>query len=343
MVEAKPANTMPGVTDANAPIIRSHKVVIALVLLGEIALTVASGMGQLGSIRLLILHLALVALMAVLLWRTIRTGDDGGASLLATIGTLATGPFGAAGALLLSTLSSQDATSADRLSAWYRRIALSAEQDEFTRLSDRVAIGRSANLAAPSPESLSALFQSGPIGDQQTALGMIARAFHPGYLPMLKMALDSPEPVIRVQAAAVAARIRAPLVAQVTAMLESAAQPLLPPADVIEIAANLDAACQSGLLEEKMRFKAAGMREALLARTYARFDADLHSDMAPIAHSVGADAIDAYGEHLLAQGRFDDFRALRRQVRLPFAGRYRRRLVRITRHRPTLGLVEVRT
>ena len=59
-------------------------------------------------------------------------------TLLAVISIFATGPFGAAGALVFPLLARRNAASEALLPAWYERVALSAEQDTFTKLSDRV-------------------------------------------------------------------------------------------------------------------------------------------------------------------------------------------------------------
>ena len=286
---------------------------------------------------LLAAHLALVAAMIVCLQQSVRTGADGGYAVLAIVATLATGPFGAVGALMMSRLARRNVGNDRLLSAWYERIALSANQDQFTRLSDRVAIGRAANLAAPAPEPFVEMFKTGPIGSQQIALGLIARNFHSGYLPVLKIALDSPEPVIRVQAAAVAARIRGPLNVNAAAQFDRASDPTLPAAEALELAAELRAAINSGLLDAAEQTKAIGVHDALLARTFARLDATQRT-VGPGAHARpqknGDDVDEAYATHLLANGRFAEFRAYRLAVRRPLSGRYRRRRVRSRRVSP---------
>ena len=77
-----------------------------------------------------------------------------------------------------------------------------------TKHCDMVAIGRALDLAGRAPPSFSEAIDKGTLLQKQNALGLIARKFHPGYLSALKAALKSDEPVIRVQAAAVAAHVR---------------------------------------------------------------------------------------------------------------------------------------
>lgn len=304
--------------------------VVGVALTLELAMLVAAARHVITSVEALALHAAVIVGMTFLFLRRLRSGSDGGVALLAVIGTLATGPFGAAGALVLPWLARRSVASEALLSAWYDRIALSTEQDGLTTLSDRVAIGRSANLAAPLPQPFIALFEHGPIAEQQVALGMIARSFHTGYLSALKLALDSPEPVIRVQAAAVAARIRGQLNAEIPALADRAADPTLSSSNAVDVAVQLSAALQSGLLEALEQTTATSVRSGLLARVYARLDARRRNSAAGLAVTSDprSDRLDdTYAAYLLSHGRFDDFRAWRASARRPLHGRYRRRLV----------------
>lgn len=305
-------------------------VVIGAALAAEVGLLIAALRHTASTQQVFATHLAVVAVMIVLLYRRLWNGGDGGFSLLAVVGTFATGPFGAAGVLLMPWLTRQNATSDALLTAWYDRIALSAEQDSFTKLSDRVAIGRAANLAAPLPIPLVELFKSGPLADQQSALGMIAREFHPGYLRVLKMALESVEPVIRVQAAAVAARVRGPLNAQIPHLASRAADPTASSALAMETAADLRSAIDSGLLEAAELATATGVHSGLLGRIFAREDMRHRKAAAGerLSHEPASDDLDeAYAARLLRDGRFDDFRAMRLTERRPVRGRYRHRLL----------------
>ncbi len=333
MPEAKPSlgtPSFPGVVPLDAPRVGLQPIVL-LGLLGECAAVFAAASGVIGLPLMLAAHLALVTAVALLQWPRLRSSSDGGLALLGVIAMLAAGPFGAACALLMPLLMRRDPAGEALLPGWYERIALSSEQSEFTRLSDRIAIGRAANLAAPLPVPFVELFKSGPLSEQQAALGLIARDFHPGYLPVLKLALESPAPVIRVQAAAVAARIRGPLNAQVVTLFSRAADPLLAVGDAVDLAADINAAIDSGLLEASEQATATGVRDGLLGRTFARLDARQtgSSPSQRIATELRSDdADDAYAAHLLAAGRLDEFRAFRRTIRRPLHGRFRRRLVR---------------
>ena len=299
----------------------------------EAALFAVAAAGMLGPFLALGIHLVLVVALAWVLRRQISSGSDGGVALMGLLGTLATGPFGAACAVLLPSLAAADRASSARLGAWYDRIALSSEQDDFTRMSDRIAIGRTVNLAAPAPLELMQAFRDGGTSVQQTALGMIARNFHPDYLAVLKIALDSPEPVVRVQAAAVAARVRDILKRQIEPMIARAAAPELPDDAALALAADLQACANSGLLEEGPRGRAARTCTGLRARTFARLDATARVATRQAPARITAAVADDYLAHLLVHGRFDDFRAARTRAHIPVSGRYRqRRLVLRAQH-----------
>lgn len=304
--------------------------VVILGLLGEAAIAAGAIADRISLPMMLAGHLAVVLAVALLQLKRLRSCDDGGLALLAVVGMLATGPFGAACALTMPFLTRRSGEREVLLPGWYRRIALSSEQSEFTRLSDRIAIGRAANLAAPLPLPFVELFTSGSVAEQQAALGLIARDFHPGYLPVLKVALDSSEPVIRVQAAAVAARVRGQLNEQVVKLFDRAADPLLNASDAVDLAADLKSSIDSGLLEVQQQSAAISVRDGLLGRTFARLDArrrEASTSKTPSSEFRGDDADEAYAAHLLSDGRFEEFRSFRHVVRRPLQGRYRRRIV----------------
>lgn len=309
--------------------IRGAAAVFAAFVL-ESALLALSAIERIPLPVLILSHLGVVGLLVLILRQHIRSGADGGLALLAVIGILATGPFGALGTLAMPLFARRKPATDALLASWYERIALSSNQDDFTKLSDRVAIGRSANLAAPMPPSFVDLFHSGPIADQQVALGVIARSFHPGYLPVLKVALDSPEPLVRVQAAAVAARIRGQLNTHVVTLFIAAADPTLSLAAAQEVVAQLRSALASGLLEASVQKSAAGILDGLTARIFSKLDARRRR-VVVVGRSTPELTDDAvfeeYSAFLLAAGRFDDFRATRLAVRRHVRGRYRSRLV----------------
>jgi hypothetical protein len=324
-----PASNAPRLLSPQPPA-RLYRPLMVLAACAETALFFWAASGRIPLSIVLGLHLAIVAALAATLNQSLRSGRDGGFALMGVIGTLATGPFGALCAAMLPALSATQDSSAARLAAWYERIALSSKQDAFTQMSDRIAIGRAANLAAPTPIELMGEFQGGSTAIQQTALGVIARNFHPDYLPVLKIALDSPEPVVRVQAAAVAARVRETLKREIGAMIARAADPTLKPDAALRLAVELEMTANSGLLEAAAHAEAVRTSAALRARLFARLDTDQHRTGGNRPLLTAEAVAEAYLSRLLKDGRFADFRRARTRMHVPYAGRYRHRRIVVT-------------
>ncbi len=97
------------------------------------------------------------------------------------------------------------------LKEWYERLASAGRPAPATQLHDRITSGRVPRLETPAPLNFMYVIERGNLDERQKALGLIARNFHPDYTPVLEAALKSPEPVVRVQAAAVVAHVKANL------------------------------------------------------------------------------------------------------------------------------------
>jgi hypothetical protein len=253
-------------------------------------------------------HLAVAGFLVGRYILRVQRKRDGSASLLLAFAVLVAGPFGAIGGLLIGWLSRPEGRDVERLSAWYERIALSTDLSATTRRSDRILTGRIANLQAAMPQSFSGVLEHGNVRDKQTVLGLIARRFHPDYLPALKIALVSDEPVIRVQAAAVAAKIRVNLGARADAALAAAADPTLPVDTALRHLAEAEKYVASGLMEEPDKQRAASIIDGLLASAASRIDRE------PATRRTAAAVLtlERYESRLLAEMRFTDFRRLRR-------------------------------
>ncbi|MGE3917668.1 MAG: hypothetical protein AB7F78_18400, partial [Hyphomicrobiaceae bacterium] len=214
---------------------------------------------------LVLVHILTLLSIAALLAATQRRGSDTTYLLLALIAGAATGPLGPLGAgLLWLAAAKQGQRPSPLIAQWYERIAASTAVAPEERLCADVRIGRALQLDGPSPASYPAIMLTGSLGERQTVLGRIARHFHPEYLETLRIALASPEPVLRVQAAAVAAHIGPRARAYFD---ERAAAPR--PNDMEGALADLDemeAMLASGLLDEAQRLRGA-MRSRQLGDT----------------------------------------------------------------------------
>ncbi len=295
-----------------------HGLAALAALVIEAAMLVIITTGRINPMMFLGAHAIVVILLGV---RAVTVGHRGGNTLspmLTLIAVAATGPIGAAGTLLLMQLASRPRQDQALLSAWYERIALSIDVDDVTLLCDAVATGRTPDLATVTDRSFATVMQSGNLADRQTALGIIARKFHPDYLPALLLALKSPEPIIRVQAAAVATRIRPLLRARVDKAATSAES--VTGDSIATLAADMKMCAASGLLDESDRLRADVVEKLLLKRAAAT----TVTDTAAWRRFVPSSPLqrDVSEGQLLSLGQFKALRVSRRLTRLLGHGLY---------------------
>lgn len=270
---------------------------------------------RLPPVWLVVIHLVVMALLARWLLGLTRAGRDLRMPQLLFLVTLVSGPIGATLSLLALPFAARRTEPSPLLDAWYERIAQSVSVDTATRLSDNVASGRTIDVAAPPPIAFTDVIEQGSLAERQTALGLIARKFHPAYAPALSAALKSHEPVVRVQAAAVAARVRRDLqnrVQSLVAAVDTLAQDAVAS---LHAAAELEAATSSALLGEVDRLRASAAAKRLRAAAAS----DLISSPTPVGRRDRAAAL-ALEDELLRAGRFTDFRIARRRRRIAEIG-----------------------
>jgi hypothetical protein len=104
---------------------------------------------------------------------------------------------------------------------------------------------------------------SGALDERQAILGHIARHFDPAYLSTLKIALASPEPVIRVQAAAVASHIGPPMRRLLHNRIEMASRAPADPRQALALLDDLMSLVDSGLLDATERRQAEALAHRL--------------------------------------------------------------------------------
>ena len=270
-------------------------------LAAETGLLALAVLGPVPPLVWLAAHLVLIAAFTRHTWRNRSRNADLGTHALVLIAAFVAGPIGAALATAAVLRLEGAHPAPDLLAAWYNRIALSGDIDPVTRLADTVAMGRAVRTPQEVPRSFASVMANGSLADRQAALGLIARQFSPAYAPALRAALVIGEPVIRVQAAAVAVKVRAELKESLRAELASAASlDASRPRDCAEASQHLDEMLGSLMLDDDDKVAA----EATIARLTA------------LAVTDGA-ALDATErEHLesalVRAGRFAEFRALRK-------------------------------
>ena len=182
-------------------------VVAALSLMVEIFAGYYAIEGLLNLNDILIVHASLSAVL--LLWAGLRRLADRRFSITFAISTTIMGPFGALGTLLsfgawmLSPHSRGDADD------WYDLLFPEWEHTpeelvyQDVRMKKRSIMQNLETDVAP----LSDVFENGTIDERVEVIAYLARNYKPSFNDALKKALNNDEPAIRVQAAAIAARV----------------------------------------------------------------------------------------------------------------------------------------
>lgn len=310
---------------ASAPVSHAALAGIAIVA-GLVETALAAGVLTLdtrSAIPIALLHVVIVAALAAWTLRLRSAGVNTLWPALVTLAVAAAGPAGALSAAVAALLMARARPDEALLARWYERIATATAIDDTTRLADDVALGRTIDLKTASPASFLALIERGPVADQQVALGIVARRFDPTYLPALAAALKSPEPIIRVQAAAVATRVAPQISAIVDDAVRLAGESAEPRDVILAAVARTEACLASGLLDAT---KARAAREALVelaSSLAATADADARGRVVELgreALSLAPSARRELERLLLSSGRYGDLRGLRRVMRVS-AGR----------------------
>lgn len=234
------------------------------------------------------LHMAAIAAAAYASWLNRASLPDLSTYALVLISALIAGPAGALLVTLALLRLRREPSHPELLAAWYDRIALAADTDAATDLYNTVAMGRALETSTTPPQVFDVVMTQGSLADRQTALGLIARQFQPSYAPALRHALVSPEPVIRVQAAAVAVKVRAEVKVTLAATLARAQSANLSPAEAAGIAAELGEMVRSGLLEDDDRARGDAAAQKLVSFAAAALIAarDPGGELSPSAQAL---------------------------------------------------------
>lgn len=133
--------------------------------------------------------------------------------------------------------------------------------DPARRVTAQIRQNRRPSLNASRPQSFEKVLRSGSLTQQQDAIATILRHYQPELLALLKQALASPVPAIRVQAAAVYAKLRGTFEARAKAILAACEAPESI-FDLKAFAAEAEAVARSGFVdaETQMILRAAANR-----------------------------------------------------------------------------------
>lgn len=275
----------------------------------------------------LALHAVIVAVFAIFLFAGRERGSDLSMAATMLLLVMVAGPAGAAAALAAVPFYASAGARANTGSAagilkdWYERLAAAGRPAHATRIYDRIMSGRVPRLDTPAPLNFLHVIECGTLDERQKALGLIARQFHPDYTPVLEAALKSPEPVVRVQAAAVVAHVKTNLktrIKQLSIECKAASGP-----DALVRISELQALQGCALVATPEQRVCRDIAGGMLDRSLAR-----GTDVATVASQMDAGAAVAIERYLLNAGRYRDLRVLRRVRRIA-----KRPLLRLRRHR----------
>jgi hypothetical protein len=289
-------------------------------LLIESTLLIAEGLGVIGLFAALTVHLALVAALFARVRVAQQAGEDTSAAVLTLLTTAVVGPLGALGSLLVLALTATTPKPSRLLVDWYSHIARSMETNDATRIADQVSSGRAIDLSAPAPGSFVTLMERNGLSEQQNALGLIARRFDLDYLSALQAALKSGEPVVRVQAAAVAASIREQLAENAHQLMVQAAESQLSLEVLLHCFSRLEKSHSSGLMEERDRVVVRATADKVERRCLEAFDASMANGSAAALAKEAAVVLEGL---LVRHGLYDQLRRFRHHRNQAFCGRYR--------------------
>ncbi len=232
----------------------------ALAVAGEAIVVLLAASQDIPSAVPLILHVAVVAVMATALLKDRPAKADPTVSYIMLLVTAVSGPAGAVASLCALPFVGHAGAGPEILEAWYDRLSSAGGVRPETAVHDRIAAGRVLDWQAPMPHNFLDVIVNGTLADKQEALGLMARTFHTDFAPALQAALRSPEPVVRVQASAVVARVRADLKARVKSLIGS--EPTTTPKQAVRTAALLSryGACALVDRADQERCRAAATR-----------------------------------------------------------------------------------
>lgn len=292
---------------------------IGTALAGEACLVLAARIGA-NFPALLLMHAVITALMAAILFSAKRQSSHSSIAIVALATVAVAGPAGAVAAVLAWPFLGTGEGDAKAIDDWYERLAAAGRAGPPEELNARLVSGRVQDLDAPAPENFERIIEEGTLEQKQRALGLMARRFHPEYTPVLQAALRSREPVVRVQASAVVARVRDDLKLRIATLAEANAPESL--RQSLSRVSEFETLQDCGFVEKAQRAVCLSLKNELLSRLLEQ-----SPDVVPAVMAADRPARLAIESFLLNARRFKDLRAVRRVCSMKHApGRRLRRL-----------------
>ena len=179
-----------------------------VVALAETGLVLTGLAGSVSLPAMLLVHCGIMLGVTLVLDQRERNRLDSRVLAVAVVTTAVSGPIGAGLSALLGLYLRYRKLETELLANWYDRISGYKDQDAVLELHERIQAGRTLNPFVDARARFAAILRSGPLDEKQRVLSIITQKYHPGFAGLLQLALRNQDPPIRVQAAAVAARLK---------------------------------------------------------------------------------------------------------------------------------------
>lgn len=231
-----------------------------------------------------------------------RGGSVNRFAVLLAIAAMALGPIGTLGLILIVPLQALLRRRATPFEEWYRALFPDEEPDDNRRLFELISSGRAETAGNVSVESFTDVMRAGSIEQKRAVITLLVRRFRPEFAPALKLALQDPNPAIRVQAATAAAEIESDFLERAIALEAEAKAHPADAARRLALAQHYDAYAFSGLLDSQRehdnRAEALQHYRAVLAQQPTLLGARAAVSRILVRTGRYAEAVDWLGERL---------------------------------------------
>lgn len=221
----------------------------------------------------LVLHLIVLLFLLLLVRFIFQRGEDLNYPLLLLVAVFGTGPFGAAGFLVFAALRPIYSYFSTPASVWFEGLFPEHQQSQFSTIYQRITSGWDDYSQLSEISSFQDLFNYGTLSQKQTVLDAIVKDFDPIYAPILKRALDDPHNTVRIQAAAIVAKIDLDFDEQLKKNMRAYSETPDDPDVILKLAQHYDSFTSSGIMDA-MREKEIGERAIYYYREYLKINPD---------------------------------------------------------------------
>ncbi len=163
--------------------------------------------GKLQPLAGLLLHLAIVGILAAYARLLMGSDRENRFAVLLALTVALTGPFGAGGVMLAVMMHDWLAYYALPFSEWFESIFPSQRQTQGERIYNDIRVGRDESAKSYSVIPFLDVMTFGNEAQKRQALSKMTSNFHPHFAPAFKKALNDPSNMIRVQAATAITKI----------------------------------------------------------------------------------------------------------------------------------------